>query len=345
MFGIIHDAARAIWSAFTRAKDLAAENVALRHQLNVVLRPTRSRPRLKLRLRDRVLLVWLSRIWSGWKDAVRIVKPETVIAWHRRGWGLYWAWKSKRRKPGRPPVPQDVRELIRKMSSENPWGAPRLHGELLKLGINISQATVAKYLVRHEKPPSQNWRTFLDNHVSTLASIDFFTVPTIRFGVLYIFLVLAHDRRTIRHFNVTSNPTAEWTARQITEAFPEDSAPRYMIRDRDGVYGDVFRGRVKAMGIKEVLIAPRSPWQSPYVERRIGTLRRDLLDHVVVIGEKHLRRLVREYLDGYYHPARTHLSLGKDAPIPRPVQPSSMGEVVSIPVLGGLHHRYERRAA
>lgn len=224
-------------------------------------------------------------------------------------------------------------------------GATRLHGEILKLGIDVSQATVAKYMVRGDKPPSQNWRTFLDNHVTTLASIDFFTVPTVRFGVLYIFLVLAHDRRRVVHFNVMSNPTAEWTARQITEAFPYDGAPRYMIRDRDGVYGDIFRGRVKAMGIREVLIAPRSPWQNPYVERMIGTLRRDLLDHVIVVDERHLRRLLREYLDGYYHRSRTHLSLGKDAPIPRPVQPPSMGKVVSIPVLGGLHHRYERRAA
>ena len=171
------------------------------------------------------------------------------------------------------------------------------------------------------------------------------SVPTIRFGVLYIFLVLAHDRRRIVHFNVTANPTAEWTARQITEAFPYDAAPRYMIRDRDGVYGDVFRGRVKAMGIKEVLIAPRSPWQNPFVERLIGSIRRELLDHIIVVDERHLRRVLREYIDGYYHPTRTHLSLGKDAPTPRPVQPPEMGAVVSFPVLGGLHHRYERRAA
>lgn len=231
------------------------------------------------------------------------------------------------------------------MSDQNvTWGAPRVHGELLKLGIDISQATVAKYMVRPRKPPSQNWRTFLDNHVTALASIDFLTVPTLRFGVLYVFLVLAHDRRTVAHFNVTANPTAEWTARQITEAFPENTAPRYMIRDRDGVYGDIFRGRMKAMGIEEVVIAPRSPWQSPYVERLIGTLRREALDHIIVRDEQHLRRVLREYL-GYYHGSRTHLSLGKDAPIPRPVEAPSMGEVVSTPVLGGLHHRYARRAA
>ncbi len=197
MFSILRKLARAFWSAFTDRCGLAARNVALEHQLDVITRPTRSRPRAKLKLRDRILQVWLSRIWSGWKNSIRIVRPETVIAWHRRGWRLYRTWRSKRRKPGRPPVPQDVRDLIRKMSSENPWGATRLHGELLKLGIDVSQATVAKYMVRGDKPPSQNWRTFLDNHVATLASIDFFTVPTVRFGVLYIFLVLAPDRRRV----------------------------------------------------------------------------------------------------------------------------------------------------
>ena len=188
-------------------------------------------------------------------------------------------------------------------------------------------------------------RTFLGNHVACLASVDFFAVPTIRLGVLYVFLVLAHDRRRVVHFNVTSNPTAEWTARQITEAFPWDSAPRYMIRDRDAVFDSAFRARVEAMGIEEVLIAPRSPWQNPYVERMIGTLRRDCLDHVIVLDERHLRRVLREYLDAYYHPVRTHLSLGKDSPFSRPVQPPRMGDVVSFPVLGGLHHRYERHAA
>ena len=344
MFAIIRDVVHAVWSAIAKPRELVLENIALKHQLEVVLRPARPRPRLKLS--DRVLWVWLSRSWSGWKDSLRIVQPETVIAWHRRGWRLYWTWRSRRRGPGRPLVAQDVRDLIRRISSENvTWGAPRLHGELLKLGIDVSQATVAKYMVRHEKPPSQNWRTFLDHHVTSLASVDFFTVPTLRFGVLYVFLVLAHDRRRVQHFNVTANPTAEWTARQIIEAFPWDTAPRYMIRDRDSIYGDGFRGRVKSLGIEEVLIAPCSPWQNPYVERLIGSLRRECLDHVIVLDEQHLRRVLREYLDGYYHPARTHLSLGKDAPIPRLVQPPEMGAVVSFPVLGGLHHRYERRAA
>jgi putative transposase len=204
---------------------------------------------------------------------------------------------------------------------------------------------VAKYRVRHHQPPSQKWRTILDNHITTLAAVDFFTVPTIRFGILYVFLVLTHDRRRVLHFNVTANPTAEWTARQSTAAFPWATAPRYLIRDRDGVYGDRFRDHVTAMGINEVLTAPQSPWQSPYVERLIGSIRRECLDQVIVCDEGHLRRVLREYLDGYCHPTRTHLALGKDAPIPRPVQPREMGQVVAFPILGGLPHRYERRAA
>jgi putative transposase len=344
MIRLIRDAVHDIWSAFTRPSDLMLENIALKHQLNVVLRTSPPRPRLSAI--DRILWVWLSRTWSGWKESIRIVRPDTVIAWHRRGWRLYWTWRSKRRGPGRPLIAQDARDLIRKMSAENvTWGAPRIHGELRKLGVEVSQATVAKYMVRHNKPPSQSWRTFPDNHVTSLASIDFFTVPTIRLGVLYVFLVLAHDRRRALHFNVTANPTAEWTARQITEAFPWNTARRYMIRDRDGVYGDVFRQRVKTMGIDEVLIAPRSPWQSPYVERLIGSIRRECLDHIIVLSELHLRGVLREYFDNYYHPTRTHLALGKDSPIPRPVQPLEMGEVISLPVLGGLHHRHERRAA
>ncbi len=226
------------------------------------------------------------------------------------------------------------------------WGAPRIHGELLKLGLVVSEATVSKYLPRLRRgPPSQTWRTFLDNHVAELCSIDFFTVPTATFRVLFGFVVLAHHRRRIVHFNVTSSPSAAWAAQQITNAFPWDTAPRCMLRDRDGIYGAEFRRRVKAMDINEVLIAARSPWQNPYVERVIGTLRRELLDHVIVLGEQHLRRLLRRYIDEYYHPCRTHLSLGKDAPHARRVEPPGMGEVVQLPVVGGLHHRYTRRAA
>ena len=274
-----------------------------------------------------------------------IVKPETVIAWHRQGFRLFWTWSVRRGQPGRPPVPKDVRELIRKMSRDNPlWGAPRMHGELLKLGSDVGETSVGKYLVRKRKPPSQTWRTFLENHVKTMVSIDFFTVPTIRFQVLYVFLVLAHERRRIVHFNVTAHPTAEWTAQQLREAFPFEQVPRYLLRDRDGIFGVEFRKDVEAMGIKEVLSAPRSPWQRAYVERVIGTICRECLDHVIVLNEASLYRHVKSFL-AYYHESRTYLSLAKDTPEPRPVHPPDRGTVVAIPQVGGLHHRYERRAA
>ena len=248
-------------------------------------------------------------------------------------------------KPGRPVISSEVRDLIRKMCRENPgWGAPRIHGELLKLGIDIGESSVSKYMVRGRKPPSQTWRTFLENHSQQLVSIDFFTVPTIRFQVLYVFLVLAHDRRRILHCNVTAHPTAEWTGQQLREAFPFDQPPRYLLRDRDAIFGDAFRGQVRDMGIQEVLGSPRSPWQRAYVERVIGSIWRECLDHVLVFHETSLRRILRSYLD-YYHRSRTHLSLGKDSPEPRSIQPEQMGRVVALPQVGGLHHRYERRAA
>ena len=246
--------------------------------------------------------------------------------------------------PG-PPVPKELRQLIRKMSRENPlWGAPRIHGELLKLGIDIGQTSVGKCIVRRRNPPYQDWRTFLENHVKSMASIDFFSVPTIRFQVLYVFLVLAHDRRRIVDFNVTAHPTAEWTAQQLRKPFPFEQIPRYLLRDRDSIFGSEFRKHVEAMGIKEVLWAPRSPWQRAYVERVIGTIRRECLDHMIVLDEASLYRHVKSFL-AYYHESRTHLSLDKDAPEPRPVHAADRGAVVSIPQVGGLHHRYERRAA
>ncbi len=231
------------------------------------------------------------------------------------------------------------------MSRENPlWGAPRIHGELLKLGIDIGETSVSKYLVRHRKPPSQTWRTFLDNHGKSMVSVDFFTVPTIRFQILYVFLVLAHDRRRILHVAVTAHPTAEWTAHQLREAFPWDTAPHYLLRDRDRIFGQDFVDQVRAMGIKQVLSAPASPWQRAYVERVIGTIRRECLDHVIVFHEQSLRRHLQGFLD-YYHRSRTHLSLHKDTPEPRPIQPAETGRIIAIPEVGGLHHRYERRAA
>jgi transposase InsO family protein len=271
------------------------------------------------------------------------VKPETVIDWQRRGFRWYWTWKVRHGQPGRPRIAKETRELIRTMSRTNAlWGAPRIQSELLKLGIKVSQASVTKYMVRVPKPPSQTWRTFLRNHASQMASIDFFTVPTVLFQVLFVFIVIQHDRRRIVHFNVTTHPTAQWTAQQILEAFPFDSAPRYLLRDRDGIYGHEFQRQVEIMNIEDVLSAPRSPWQRAYVERVIGSIRRECLDHVVVLNEESLRRTIRSYLS-YYHKSRLHLSLDRDSPDRRPVQ--SVGEIIAIPEVGGLHNRYERRAA
>jgi transposase InsO family protein len=229
--------------------------------------------------------------------------------------------------------------------SNRTWGALRIHGELLKLGFQVSEETVSKYMPRRRKPPSQTWRTFLDNHVRDRVSVDFFVVPTAFFHALFVFVVLAHDRRRILSLNVTSSPSAAWTANQIVQAFPWETAPRYLRRDRDKIYGTFFRHRIRDLGIREVVIAWCSPWQNPYAERVIGTLRRELLDHVLVLNERHLRRLLRTYVCDYYHSSRTHLSLDKDSPEPRAVEPLEMGEVVELPVVGGLHHRYTRRAA
>jgi len=332
----------ALSSVFKTRAALQLENVALRHQLGVLRRSVK---KPKLTPLDRLLWAWLSGVWADWRCALIVVKPETVIAWHRKGFRLFWTWKVRHGQPGRPSVLNDVRDLIRLMSRANPtWGAPRIHGELLKLGIDIGETSVSKYLVRHRKPPSQTWRTFLENHVKNLVSVDFFTVPTLRFQVLYVFLVLAHDRRRILHFGVTAHPTAEWTAQQLRDAFPWDTAPSYLLRDRDRIFGDDFSKQVQDMGIQEVLSAPRSPWQRAYIERVIGTIRRECLDHVIVFNEASLYWHVKSFVT-YYHESRTHLSLGKDSPESRAVQPPELGRVVAIPRVGGLHHRYDRRAA
>jgi putative transposase len=231
------------------------------------------------------------------------------------------------------------------MATANPlWGAPRIHGELLKLGLDVSERTVSRLIPKRRSPPSQTWRTFLTNHVRDLVSVDFFTVPTVRLRVLFVFVVLAHDRRRLLHFNVTEHPTMAWTTQQIVDAFPDESAPSYLLRDRDSVYGHMFRRRLKGMGVGEVLTAPHSPWQNPFAERLIGSIRRECLNHVVVLGEQHLRRTLARYF-AYYHGARTHLSLDKDAPHGRPIEPPEFGRVIPIREVGGLHHRYIRRAA
>ncbi len=231
------------------------------------------------------------------------------------------------------------------MSQDNPlWGAPRIHGELLKLGIEVSQATVSKYMGRHRKPPSQSWRAFLKNHAQDIVSVDFFIVPTAMFRVLYVFLVRLNDRREVIHFNVTDSPSAFWTGQQIVEAFPWDSAPRYLLRDRDKKYGEEFVSRVESMEIKQVVISAQSPWQNPFVERIIGSIRRECLDQVIIFNEKHLGRVLNAYFR-YYHESRNHLGLEKDCPKPRPVEHIDLGPVNSEPMVGGLHHRYYRQAA
>jgi putative transposase len=332
----------ALSSKFRSRAVLELENLALRHQIGVLQRSARRR--FKLTPADRLFWVGLSRIWSDWRSALAIVKPETVVAWHRAGFRRFWTCKVRLGQPGRPVIAREVRDMIRQMCRENPgWGAPRIHGELLKLAIDIGESSVSKYMVRGRKPPSQTWRTFLNNHLTQLVSIDFFTVPTLRFQVLYVFLVLAHDRRRILHCNVTAHPTAEWTGQQLREAFPFDQLPRYLLRDRDAIFSTDFRDQVRDMGI-EVLSAPRSPWQRAYIERVIGSIRRECLDHVIVFHEASLRRTLASYLD-YYHRTRTLLSLGKDSPGPREIQPPEMGSVVALPKVGGLHHRYERRVA
>ena len=277
-------AIRAILAAtrdcFHGRASLQIEVIALSHQLQVL---ERSVKRPKLTASDRFLWACLAATWWSWRCALIMVQPETVIGWHRKGFRLFWAWKVRHGKPGRPAVPKEVRAWIRKMSRENPlWGAPRIDGELLKLGIDIGETSVSKYLVRRHNPPSQIWRTFLENHVKSMVSVDFFTVPTIRFQVLYVFVVLAHERRRILHFGVTAHPTAEWTAQQLREAFLWDSAPRYLLRDRDRIFGSEFTKQVKELGIEELLGAPRAPRQRAYIERVIGTIRRECLDRVIV---------------------------------------------------------------
>lgn len=327
-------------SSIRNQRELALENLALRQQLATL---KFRGPRPNLTDSDRMFWVVLSRFWSKWTSVVHIVQPATVIRWHRQGFRYYWCWKS--RPCGRPRIDSETRQLVRKMSLANPlWGAPRIHGELLKLGIDISEATVSKYLVRRRGPPSQNWRAFLQNHSKELISLDFLTVPTARFKILFVLVILSNDRRRIMHFHVTDHPTAAWTAQQLVEACGMDEKPKYLIRDRDAIYGAVFSRRAQTLGIEEVLTAYRSPWQNPYAERVIGSIRRECLDHVIVLGPGHLKRVVTQYVD-YYNGVRTHLSLCKDSPDRRPVHHSNEGRIVELKKVGGLHHQYVRKAA
>ncbi|MFL6796559.1 MAG: integrase core domain-containing protein [Xanthobacteraceae bacterium] len=321
---------------FKSQRRLEIENLYLRHQLNIALRRAR---RFRLCGTDRALLVWMTRRWPDLLDLSRVVRPETILRWHRVGFRAYWRWKS-RNQVGRPKISSELRQLIRQLSRENRlWGAPRIHGELLKLGFEVAESTVSKYMIRHREPPSQSWRTFLRNHADAIAAIDLCVVHTVGFERLFALIIMAHGRRQLLWFAVTRHPTAEWLAQQIIEAFPWDTAPAFLVRDNDGSYGPVFMARLRSMGIRDRPTTPRSPWQNPYVERLIGTLRRECLDHVLIFGEWHLRQLLRSYFR-YYNETRTHLGLDKDTPLPRPAKRS--GTIVSTPILSGLHHCYAR---
>ena len=265
--------------------------------------------------------------------------PDVLVRWHRAAVRLWWRHKSIHRG-GRPRISAELIELIRRMSRENPlWGAPRIHGELLKLGFHVAQSTVSKYMVPRGDRPVQTWTTFLRNHAPEIAEIDMLTVPTLALDYLYAFVVLGHGRRAILHVEVTYYPTALWLSQQITEAFPWTEAPRYLVRDNDGAFGLVFRRRLRAMGIRDRPTAPHSPWQNGHVERLIGSIRRECLDHVIIFHADHLRRVLRDYAD-YYNNHRTHLALAKDTPNFRPVEID--GGIIAQPVLGGLHRRYRR---
>ena len=320
--------------------ELTAENLALRQQLAILQQKSKT-PRL--RKRDRIFRALLSRIWADWRSALLIVQPHTVVRWHREGFRPFWRWKS-RGKPGRPRIEAEIQRLIQRMSRENPlWGTPRIQSELALLGPIVAESTVDQYRIRPRKQPSLTWRAFLDNHAKDIVAVDFFTVLTATFRLLFTFVILRHDRRHVLHFNVTAHPTAEWAAQQVMEAFPFDEAPQFLIRDRDGIYGERFRERIANVGIEEVVIVPRSPWQNPYCERLIGSIRRECVDHVIVLNERHLMRILRSYLD-YYLNSRTHLALERNSPIPREVELPHCGRVIAIPQVGGLHHRYRRAA-
>src|ERR1700746_2848171 len=337
MIGLLCFAVAVLTSPFKSKLRLEAENAVLRHQVIVLRR--RLQGRVRFTNHDRWFFVQLYRWFPSILQVLAIIQPETLVRWHRVGFRCYWRWKA-RPWGGRPPIDIELRILIRRMSIENPlWGAPRIHGELLKLGFEVAQSSVAKYMVKRRGPPSQGWRTFLCNHAPDIAAMDLFVVPTIGLDLLYTFVIVRLDRRDLVWINVTATPTAEWVARQITEAFPWDEAPHYLIRDRDRIYGSVVKRRLRAMGIRDKPTAPASPWQNGFAERLIGSIRRECLDHIIVSGEAHLRRIRKCYAD-YYNNFRTHRSLSKDAPVCRPVQ--RIGSIKSHAILGGLHHKYAR---
>ena len=328
---------------FRGRQSLLLENLALRQQL-VALK--RRHPRPSLGLFDKLFWVVARRVWSAWKQSLIIVTPETVVRWHRSGFRMYWRLISRvRRKVGRKQTPREVRELIFRMVAENPtWGAPRIHGELLMLGFDLSERTISRWMKRAPKDPdrAKHWLAFLRNHREAIAAMDFFTVPTITFGVLYCFFVISHDRRRILHVNVTKHPRSAWIIQQLREAFPFEASHKYLIFDRDQKFGFEVIAAVKATGITPKQTSFRSPWQNGIAERWVGSCRRDLLDHMVALNEHHLKRLLSEYVR-YHHEDRTHLGLEKRTPEGR-IRSVASGRIVSQERIGGLHHRYDRAA-
>ncbi len=335
----------AVVAGFRGPAYLAIENAALRQQL-AVFKQKRRRPPLSSG--DRVFWILLRRVWPSWRNALVFVQPDTVVRWHRRGFRLFWAWKSRRRSPGRPRVDLEVRQLIRRMANDNGWGAPRIHGELHKLGFDVSERTVSRYMPRRTGKPDQvdRWKAFLRNHRESIAAMEFFSVPTITFNVLYVLVVIDHARRRIIHFNVTRTPGSTWIAQQLRDAFPFDQGPSYLIYDHDAKFSAAIDRLVESFGAKPTRTPVRSLWQNGLCGRWIGAVRRELLDRVVPFGERHLRGLLRSYIE-YLHEDRTHLGLGKDCPLPRPIEsrPGDDAKVVALPRVGGLHHRYRWRKA
>jgi putative transposase len=329
-------------SAFRTREDLVLENLALRQQL---LALHAQRPRRRLTALHKLFWVALKTFWSGWRKPLVLVTPRTVVNWHREGFRFYWAWVSRvRRVGGRKQVSKEVRALILRMVAENPtWGAPHIHGELLKLGFDLSERSVSRWMRRAPRDPDvvKRWLTFLRNHREAIAAMDFFTVPTLTFGVLYCFFVIGHDRRKILHFNVTRNPNSLWVVQQLREAWAYQRPHRFLLFDRDAKFGADVVSAVREMGSQPTRTAFRSPWQNGVAERWVGSCRRDLLDHVIIVNERHLKRLMSSYLL-YYHEDRTHLGLAKDTPAGRPTEVRSEreGKIQSFPRLGGLHHRY-----
>src|SRR6266852_8127382 len=322
---------------------LLLENLALRQQLAAL---KRRHPRPRLTALDKFFWVFTRRFWSAWKQALIVVSPETVVRWHRSGFALYWRdISTARRMVGRRRISKQVRNLIFRMVAENPtWGAPRIHGELLMLGFEVSERTISRWMRRvpRDPEPAKRWMAFLRNHREAIAAMDFFTVPTVTFNLLYCFFILNHDRRQILHFNVTRHPTSRWIVQQLREAFPYETAPKYLIFDRDEKYGLEVPLAARSMNIACIRPSFQSPWQNGVAERWIESCCADVLDHVIALNELHLKRLLKEYVV-YYHEDRTHLGLNKETPGGR-VRSASSGRVTAIPRLGGLHHRYDRAA-